>query len=145
MKAFKFSLQAVLDNANNIKDECSLRLKEALDNLRAVEHLKDLHIKMLKDNEAKLLKDCNSITFREIKIYMEELAVKIEQMNKEIEKLTTIKDQRLEELKQAKINCSAYEKIREKKYSLYLEEIRKYEEKQIEELINYNYIAKAEQ
>jgi len=145
MKAFKFSLQAVLDNANNIKDKCSLRLKEALDNLRAVEHLKDLHIKMLKDNEAKLLKDCNSITFREIKIYMEELAVKIEQMNKEIEKLTTIKDQRLEELKQAKITCSAYEKIREKKYSLYLDEIRKFEEKQIEELINYNYIAKAEQ
>ena len=145
MKAFKFSLQAVLDNANNIKDECSLRLKEALDNLRAVENLKDLHIRVLNDNEAKLKENCNSVTFREIKVYIEDLSVKIEQLNQEIEKLTIIKDQRLEELKKAKINCSAYEKIREKKYSLYLDEIRKFEEKQIEELINYNYIAKAEQ
>jgi flagellar export protein FliJ len=144
MKAFKFSLQSVLNNANNQKDECALRLKEVLAQIRKNEDEKDMLSKMIKACESGIDDQCDAIGFRQIKVYTEDLSGKIELINKELERLSILRSQRFEELKKAKIKCSTFEKIKEKKYTQYLDEIKKFEEREIEELVNNNYFAKAE-
>ncbi|MFA7672252.1 MAG: flagellar FliJ family protein [Clostridia bacterium] len=144
MKAFKFSLQSVLNNANNQKDECILRLKEVMAQIRKNEDEKNAHSEMIRACESSLDSHCDAIGFRQIKIYIEDLSEKIESINKELERLNILRSQRLEDLKKAKIKCSTFEKIREKKYTQYLDDIKKFEEKEIEELVNNNYFTKAE-
>jgi flagellar export protein FliJ len=144
MKAFKFTLQSVLNNANNEKDECILKLREVLARIKKNESDKDVLNESIKASEARLNDHCDAIGFKQVKIYIEDLSEKIEIINKELERLNILRLQRLEELKKAKIKCSTFEKIKEKKYAQYLDEIKKYEEKEIEELVNNNYFVKAE-
>lgn len=144
MKAFKFSLQAVLDNAINQKNDCIVKLKDVLGKIKCSEDEKDRLLVDILSNESKLQEYSNISNFKQIKVYIEELLLEIEKNKREIDRLNTLRLQRLEELKQAKIKCSAFEKIKEKKYIQYLDIIKKFEEKEIEEFINYNYFVKAE-
>ncbi|MFA5340342.1 MAG: flagellar export protein FliJ [Clostridia bacterium] len=144
MKAFKFSLQVVLDEAVTQKDECALKLKETSDAIKKVEHERAALHNSIVSCEKKLYTNCNANGFKQIKVYIDELSKRDESLKKELDRLEIIKMQRLEDLKKAKIKCSAFEKIREKKYSQFLDSIKKYEEREIEELINNKYISKAD-
>lgn len=144
MKVFKFSLQAVLDNAVTEKNDCIVKLKEVLEKIRTAEHDKEILFDDIQVNESKLRDYFNSSSFKQVKIYIDELLFRIEILNEEIDRLNIIRIERLEDLKKAKIKCSAFEKIKDKKYMQYLDEIKKFEEREIEEFINYNCFAKVE-
>jgi len=137
MKAFKFSLQVVLEQATNEKDQAAIRLKEIMDQIQRLEKQKEDLQLAIRNYEKKIEYCSTSEAFKEIKVYIEDLSKRIQLLDKRLRDLEPIKEERLEELKKAKIKESTFEKIKEKNNAQYLEDIKKDEDRNMEELVSY--------
>ncbi len=140
MKQFQFSLDKVLTYKEQIEENLRNEQAELLHRIASEERrLQDLHQEYsdyAEDLQLKKEEGCTVPTMQMYEAYMVNLDFKIRRSQQVIENLRRREEEKRQEVIQAKVERSSIEKIKEKRFNEYGEEVRKAEERFIEEFVS---------
>ncbi|MDP4179484.1 MAG: flagellar export protein FliJ [Bacillota bacterium] len=146
MAKFFFKLQPLLNiktqlenNAKNELGKAVQKLEEEKDRKKQLENYRQ---KYIDDFGEKSGKGMRVEKLKEYTAYISHLAHKIEAQNKNIKEASENVDKHREELVAIVKEIKILEKLKEKKYKEYLNELQKDEQKVIDELVSYKYTEK---
>lgn len=143
MAGYKFPLQKLLDIRISKEDESKRSFMEALRQKKLAEDkLDELNLKRKKYNVEN--KEDDAIKRRIKDNYLNALSVNIETVKQEIEKRTEHVNFKREELKQMQIDRKTVETLKEKRESIFIQEIEEKERKSNDEFALYSYIRRSE-
>jgi flagellar FliJ protein len=145
MRGFKFRLQSVLEYKETVErskqEECG-KIKKELDEEEA-------KLKALINHKEKLNSERNNIlektTINNLQAYnnfMSTVANKLKNQEKNVDNKKEELNKARAKLIEAVREVKAIEKLKDKKYQEYNYTVKKDEEKQIDQLINFNYYSK---
>ncbi|MCL2579660.1 MAG: flagellar export protein FliJ [Oscillospiraceae bacterium] len=146
MKKFAFSLQKLLDYKEQIFDI----ERSVLADMRAVLARLEQELTEMKDDQAaragelrqKMMKGIPAIEMETHKNYLTMLDFSIKQKIQQIEMQKTVIEKQAEKVREAKIDISTMEKLKERKLEEYNHAVSKAEEIFIEEFVNNANLAK---
>ncbi len=140
---FRFSLESILRLRQNEEEEARLELVRIRNEIADLESkLKDLERTIESEEEKKLRALSNGATGSEIRAwneYIEKLRMEKETLLMEIEKKREEEKEKLAIYLEKRKERMALEKLKEKKYREYLEELNRQERKFLDEVAEKNY------
>lgn len=141
MKKFKFSLDGVLNVKEKLEGQAKVSFGVAMAKLNSEIDVKNAMLARQDEYNRKLTDSINgALNVLEIAKYRDAIDVLQEQI--EAQELVIIRAQRQVELERAKLNTlmterKTIDKLKEKKFNEYLNEINAEERKEIDELVSY--------
>ncbi len=143
MAKFLYRMQNILDIKYKLEDQAKqeymsvrMQLDEAMDTLHIMENRKDMYMNRYRDLVSQKLnvleiEECKNAIILMDEYILEQKSV-IDRIQKELDLATKKLNQAIQERK-------VHEKLREKEFEAFLQELNKEEMKEIDELVSYQY------
>lgn len=143
MKKYKYKL----DNLLNIKEKLEKKEEMELKRLNEIVNMKKIELEYIKVQKQKTIikqknnvsKSINILETRTSNTYLSRLKVDIEKKEEEVNKAIDIAKKQKEKLIEFSKERKILEKLKEKNYELYLDESKKNEQKEIDEIVSSKY------
>ncbi|MCK5313073.1 MAG: flagellar export protein FliJ [Desulfobacteraceae bacterium] len=139
MKRFDFRLKSLLDFRKYIerlaRKETAVAYKDVRDSQKAIEELKERHIKTAEVLDKIILRGIKASELQLYNGYLDMMDYNIVEEKQRKKGLNKILDEKILELTKKSVEKKVIERLKEKKMTEYLEEFRKFEQEIIDEVV----------
>ena len=143
MAKFRYSMHNVLEIKYKLEEQAKTAFSQAQQNVNmAKEELASLYERKEQYQETKkdiLLKKINVQKLNECQMAMETMDYYIVAQKKKLAALEAVLDNARRKLNEAMVDCKTHEKLKEKEYEIFLQELNNQEKKEIDELVSFQY------
>lgn len=133
----------VLEIKYKLEEQAKTAFSQAQQNVNmAKEELASLYERKEQYQETKkdiLLKKINVQKLNECQMAMETMDYYIVAQKKKLAALEAVLDNARRKLNEAMVDCKTHEKLKEKEYEIFLQELNNQEKKEIDELVSFQY------